>query len=114
MTGTMAANRIKDVKKALATAVSQGWERTPGRANSLRRMTEHETPERIPKNWWPGEKYHSVEFIDFLVFDGGARITAFHSTTRCPWIARSDQKVSVKRALEILRDPELSDVHQNH
>lgn len=111
---TRAANQLKDVREALAAALAQGWEKTPGKANSVRRLVEHDTPERIPANWWPGKTYTSVEFFDFLVFDGGARIAAFHKTARCPWIARSDRKVSVKRALEILRDPELSDVHRNH
>lgn len=113
-TGTRTAKRVQTVKDALVFALANGWERTPGRPNSLRRTAEHRTPERIPASWWPGKTYTSVEFVDFLVMDGGASITAFHSTTRCPWIARSDRKVSVKRALEILNDPALSDVHTNH
>ena len=113
-TETRAANRLKDVRKALETALGQGWERTPGKANSLMRAVDHPTPERIPKNWWPGETYTSHEWITFLVFDGGARIVAFHDTSRYPWLVRSDLKVSLKRALGILRDPELSDVHRNH
>ena len=48
------------------------------------------------------------------MFDGGARITAFHDTSRCPWVIRQDRKVSLKRALEILSDPGLSDAHTNH
>lgn len=111
---TRTANRLKSVKDALGLALSQGWTRTPGKPNSVMRMTEHRTPERIPKNWWPGETYTSYEWVDFLVFDGGAKIAAFHNTSRCPWITRSDQKVSLKRALEILSDQALSDVHQNH
>lgn len=112
--GTRAANRLQAVKDALAAALANGWERTPGKPNSVRRTTEHLTPERIPKNWWPGETYTSLEFVDFLVFDGGAKIVSLHKTTRCPWIARSDQKISTARALAILTDPELSDIHLNH
>jgi hypothetical protein len=111
-TGT--ANRVQSVKDAIVLALSQGWERTPGKANSLMRATEHRTPERTPKSWWPGETYTACEWVSFLVFDGGARISAFHDTSRCPWVTRSDRKVSLKRALEILSDPALSDVHLNH
>lgn len=113
---TRTANRLKEMREALAEALSpsRGWERTPGKANSLMRTAEHPTPERIPENWWPGETYTSHEWITFLVFDGGARIVAFHDTARCPWTTRSDRKISLKRALEILRDPGLSDIHLNH
>lgn len=111
---TRAATRVQTVREALELALSQGWTRTPGKANSVVRTTEHQTPERIPKSWWPGETYTSHDWITFLVFDGGAKIVAFYDTSRCPWVVRSDQKISLKRALEILRDPELSDVHQNH
>lgn len=111
---TRAARKLATVREALAFALAHGWEPTPGKANSLRRTTEHATPERIPKNWWPGKTYTSVEFVDFRVFDGGAKITAFYNTTRCPWVARSDRKVSLVAALAVLNNPELSDVHQNH
>lgn len=112
--GTRTANRLQSVKDALALALANGWERTPGKPNSVMRAVEHRTPERITKNWWPGETYTSCEWVSFLVFDGGARITAFHDTSRCPWVIRQDRKVSLKRALEILSDPGLSDAHTNH
>lgn len=48
---TRAANRLKDVREALAAALGQGWEKTPGKANSVRRLVEHDTPERIPASW---------------------------------------------------------------
>lgn len=108
---TRAANRLATVREALELALSQGWTRTPGKPNSLMRRVEHDTPERIPANWWPGKTYESGEWISFLVFDGGSKIIVFHDTSRCPWVTRQDRKVSLKRALEILRDPALSDVH---
>lgn len=114
MSTTRAANRLQALQDALAFALANGWEITPGRTNSVRRIVKHDTPERIPASWWPGKTYTSTEFITFLVFDEGAAISAFHDTSRSPWVGRADRKVSVKRALEILLNPELSDIHQNH
>lgn len=110
---TRNANCIAEAKAALQLAMTHGWERVPEKTNTVRRLVEHPTPDRTPKSWWARPTYDSIEFVTLMVHDG--RITgAVYATTRCPWVTRQDRSISVKRALDILRDPQLSDVHLNH
>ena len=107
---TRAANQLIRIKESVQFALDHGWERiasSPG-VLTLRRQSNHQTPVRTPKNWWPGESYTALEFVSLI-----GTSSAIYRTARVPWIAASDRPISIKRALEILRDPELSEIHRD-
>jgi hypothetical protein len=108
---TRAANRLARIRETVQFALDHGWERieaAPG-VLSLRRETEHRTPENTPKRWWPGETYTALEFVNLI-----GTSSCVYRTMRCPWVQGQDRPISVKRAMEILSDPALSDVHTGH
>jgi hypothetical protein len=111
---TRNAKRIAEAKAAIQLALTQGWERVEGQSSTLRRSVEHTTPQIVRDcGWWPRETYTSLEFVALIVADGRTS-GAVYGTARTFWTGRRDRSISVKRALEILRDPALSDVHLNH
>lgn len=95
--------RTRDVIEAAKAAKEFGWEIFE--PNGLRRLTEHKTPEHaIEYGWWTRETYTECEFVNFGAIDGEAK-WAIHAYTPCPWVERRDQKISIKKAIELLSTP---------
>lgn len=97
-------DRFEQTQQAATAALTRGdWVGVPGKANTLRRTVVHETPAfAIEYGWWRGETYESHEFITFLFGSRDRVPTVFYKTHRCPWTNGGAQKVSFKKALEIL------------
>lgn len=107
-------DRLQQTADAIKDAESRGWEYIGN--NTVRRTRQHDTPEVVIKNdWWTGQVYWSAEFLAF-VWHGRDRVpTVLYTTQRTYWTPREKdgQKISFKRALEIL-ESSTSDVHENH
>lgn len=103
-------DHLAQLKEAVAAARDNGWVPIDGR--TVRRMTERPTPEDLPPEWWSEPTYSRLEFLTFTFFDRGRVPLVIYGVAYTPWTGRSDQKVSFKRALELLSQPlEDSDVH---
>lgn len=73
---------------------------------TLRRMTEHQTPQYAMDNdWYPSPTYNTLEFVS-LMFTSRTRVPKVtYGTAPCPWVGRTDTSISFKRSLELLAQP---------
>lgn len=111
----MARDYVTDIRNLITTAEANGWQRCPGKSNTLRRITRHDTPKTIPSRWWARPTYEAVEFLSFVVADRNRAPKVIHGVGRAPWVGRQDAKISYKRATELLAQPVgESPVHTNH
>lgn len=99
------ADRLAELQAAALASMANGWERCPGKPNTLRRSVEHATPEGTPESWWRLEWYYSVEFLTFTFSDRNRVPKVVYGYSRCPWFARADRSVSFKKSLELLAQP---------
>jgi len=110
----MTTDRLEQIKEAVKDAKERGWEVMDG--STLRRSRTHRTPEFAIRNeWWTDPEYKSHEWLGFVWHDRNRVPTVLYTTVRTYWTPREKdgQKISFKRALEILKS-ETSDVHENH
>ena len=108
----MAKDRVAELKAAIVAAKVNGW--TYIGNSTVRRMSEHTTPQfALDNDWYPGRSYSRVEFLSF-VLNGPSRVPhVTYGVVRVPWTARSDRSLTWKRTLELLAEPiELSEVHE--
>lgn len=90
------------VREALKAPLGRGWQTVPSSPGiaCVRWTVEQPTPE-YKRSSWPGETYSENTFVSFIYHDG--RVTGTVVAERAnPFVGRRDQKVSVKKALEIL------------
>jgi len=91
------------LNEALKASAANGWEYIGN--NTMRRMTEHETPQyAIDAGWWTSPTYTTVEFVGYVLVSKGAP-KATYGSAACPWVGRSDSSISFKRSLELLAQP---------
>lgn len=86
---------------AIEDAKLRGWEVLPGTA-TVRYTTTHDTPDRLPADWWGQPSYERHTFLSFVGIDSGRAPSVVHGDARSPWTDRRDTNISFKRALEIL------------
>ena len=100
----MAIDYRARLNEALKGAGEHGWEYIGN--NTLRRMSEHVTPQyAIDNGWYPSPTYSTVEFISFVLVSGGKAPKAVYGSAACPWVGRTDNSISFKRSLELLAQP---------
>lgn len=101
---------MQQVKDAVDAAKANGWEFTGithgGSTISLRRMTEHDTPQYAMDNdWYPSPTYTTVEFLGIRFTSRTKVPKTVHGTAPCPWVGRTDRSISFKAVLELLAQP---------
>src|SRR6266498_3659872 len=110
----MTTDRFAQTADAINDAKDRGWEYIGN--NTVRRSRQHDTPAHvIDYGWWTGQVYSSSEFLAF-VWHGRERVpTVLYTTARTYWTPRErdGQKISFKKALEILAS-DTSEIHENH
>lgn len=100
----MATDYRAKLNAALKGAVDNGWEYIGN--NTMRRMSEHVTPQWARDNgWYPAETYNTIEFLSFILMPPGRAPKVVYGTAPCAWVGRSDTKISFKRATELLAQP---------
>ncbi len=105
----MAKNRVEELRDAIKAAEVNGWEYIG--AGTVRRMAEHDTPDMFRRSW-PDPKFHSTEFISFILVDANRVPKCVYGVAPATWTTRQDVSMSYKRALELLAQPlSESDVH---
>lgn len=83
---------------AMRAAIASGeWVAVSGQ--TIRYTETLETPEGIPDRWWPGATYDRYVFVTLTL--GGMIL----GVARAPWVERTDQSVTYKRAFAVLADP---------
>lgn len=111
----MAKDYVADIRSLISEAQANGWGPCPDKPNTLRRISTHATPERIPANWWPFPEYKAVEFLSFVVADRSRAPKVIHGVSRTPWLGRVDRSISYRKATELMAQPiGQSPVHSNH
>lgn len=97
-------DRFTQVQDAVRAAEANGW--TVLNGSTVRRKSEHSTPQYAKDNgWWTSDTYSTLEFISF-VFGSRDRVPkVVYGTSTCAWTGRSDRDISFKRSLELLAQP---------
>jgi hypothetical protein len=99
---TTAAERLET---AIQSSGKFGWELIQTHPYlKMRRMTDQETPEYLPERLWPDKTYTQVEIVS-IVAAGGRVVSCHFEHGRNPWTESRTQKVSIKKAIEILTTP---------
>ncbi len=110
----MAKNYAAELKDLIETAEANGWKYIGN--NTVRRMVEHQTPGFVQQNgWWAGSTYASLEFMSFVFpLITGRAPKVVHGTSNVPWTTRRDDRISYRRAVELLAQPvHLSEIHDH-
>jgi hypothetical protein len=104
-------DRVAEAQQAIRAAVANGWTYMGG--GTVRRTTVHETPrDVIAAEWYTGGQYDTHEFLSFVFASKDRVPRVIYGVARCPWLSRTDSKVSFRRAKELLAQPlSESDVH---
>lgn len=108
-------DRIAELTEALRTGADNGWERVPGSRDTVRRVTEHATPQFAKDNgWWTSDTYSTCEFLSFT-FGSRTRVpSVVYGVRTCPWVQGSDKRISYRNALFLLAQPLASSELHDH
>lgn len=102
-------DRILQARDAINAAGANGWQIIPANTPNtitVRRMTEHVTPQWAQDNgWYPNTVYSTCEFLSFVFFSRTRVPKVTYGTAPCPWVGRTDTSLSFKRSLELLAQP---------
>lgn len=95
---------MKQAVDAVNAGAANGWEII--NATTVRRLTQHDTPQYAMDNgWYPSPTYSTCEFLSFVFMPSGRVPKVVYGTAPCPWVGRSDASISFKRAKELLAQP---------
>lgn len=97
-------DRFAEIQAAVKDADANGWHVL--NETTVRRMTEHVTPQwALDNGWAAGATYTTVEFLSFVFRARNLVPKVIYGTAPCPWVGRSDASISFKRAKELLAQP---------